>query len=175
MQKNSLPVNAFAERLPQKGLDPFDVRILDLIQTNNRLSTERIAEKVGLSPSAVQRRIREMRKNGVIHAECAVVTPESAGRMILSIVGVTIDKERPLSKALKEFRELMVASPEVMQVYDVTGESDFIVIVSSKDMVDYEAVSRRLFMDNPNVRRYKSSLVIRRIKYGMTIPIEAGS
>ena len=39
MQKNSLPVNAFAERLQRKGLDPFDVRILDLIQTNNRLST----------------------------------------------------------------------------------------------------------------------------------------
>ena len=66
----------------------------------------------------------------------------------------------------------MLASPEVMQVYDVTGESDFIVIVSARDMLDYEEISRRLFMENPNVRRYKSSLVIRRIKYGMTIPIE---
>jgi Lrp/AsnC family leucine-responsive transcriptional regulator len=153
-------------------MDTFDSKILDLIQRNNRISTEKIAEKVGLSPSAVQRRIRHMRKDGVIHAEVAVVKPEAAGRMILSIVGVIIDNERPLAKALKEFRDLMLASPEVMQVYDVTGEADFIVIVSAKDMTDYEEISRRLFMDNPNVRRYKSSLVIRRIKYGMTIPIE---
>ncbi|MBL8180083.1 MAG: Lrp/AsnC family transcriptional regulator [Blastocatellia bacterium] len=152
-------------------MDTFDSKILDLIQRNNRISTEKIAEKVGLSPSAVQRRIRQMRKDGVIHAEVAVVKPEAAGRMILSIVGVIIDNERPLAKALKEFRDLMLASPEVMQVYDVTGEADFIVIVSAKDMTDYEEISRRLFMDNPNVRRYKSSLVIRRIKYGMTIPI----
>lgn len=152
-------------------MDTFDSKILDLIQRNNRISTEKIAEKVGLSPSAVQRRIRQMRKDGVIHAEVAVVKPEAAGRMILSIVGVIIDNERPLARALKEFRDLMLASPEVMQVYDVTGEADFIVIVSAKDMTDYEEISRRLFMDNPNVRRYKSSLVIRRIKYGMTIPI----
>lgn len=152
-------------------MDTFDSKILDLIQRNNRISTEKIAEKVGLSPSAVQRRIRQMRKDGVIHAEVAVVKPEAAGRMILSIVGVIIDDERPLARALKEFRDLMLASPEVMQVYDVTGEADFIVIVSAKDMTDYEEISRRLFMDNPNVRRYKSSLVIRRIKYGMTIPI----
>ncbi|MEQ1604511.1 MAG: Lrp/AsnC family transcriptional regulator [Pyrinomonadaceae bacterium] len=172
MQKNSLEKNGLVERPLRKALDPFDAKILDLIQKNNRLSTEKIADKVGLSPSAVQRRIKQMRKDGIIHAEVAVVTPEAAGRMIMSIVGVTIDKERPLARALKEFRDLMLASPEVMQVYDVTGESDFIVIVSSRDMLDYEQVSRRLFMENPNVRRYKSSLVIRRIKYGMTIPIE---
>lgn len=155
-----------------KMRDTFDAKILDLIQNNNRLSTEKIADKVGLSSSAVQRRIRQMRKDGVINSEVAVVTPEAAGRMIMSVVGVTIDEERPLAKALKDFRDLMLASPEVMQVYDVTGESDFIVIVSAKDMHDYEEISRRLFMENPNVRRYKSSLVIRRIKYGMTIPIE---
>ncbi len=172
MQKKSLTRSSFVEKPHQTIRDNFDARILDIIQTNNRISTEKIADKVGLSSSAVQRRIIQMRKDGVIHAEVAVVAPEAAGRMIMSIVGVTIDQERPLANALKEFRELMLASPEVMQVYDVTGESDFIVIVSSKDMPDYEEVSRRLFMENPNVRRYKSSLVIRRIKYGMTIPIE---
>lgn len=172
MQKNGLANNGFGEKTQRTIVDTFDARILDIIQKNNRISTEKIADKVGLSPSAVQRRIKQMRKGGVIHAEVAVVNPEAAGRMIVSIVGVTIDEERPLAGALKEFRDLMLASPEVMQVYDVTGESDFIVIVSARDMLDYEEISRRLFMENPNVRRYKSSLVIRRIKYGMTIPIE---
>lgn len=172
MQKNRPANNGLDEKQERRMVDAFDARILDIIQKHNRISTEKIADKVGLSSSAVQRRIRQMRKDGVIHSEVAVVTPEAAGRMIMSVVGVTIDEERPLAQALKGFRDLMLGSPEVMQVYDVTGESDFIVIVSAKDMVDYEEISRRLFMENPNVRRYKSSLVIRRIKYGMTIPIE---
>lgn len=172
MRKNSYKRNGSVEKPQRNKMDSFDARILEIIQLDDRISTEKIADKIGLSSSAVQRRIRQMRNDGVIHAEVAVVTPEAVGRMIMSVVGVTIDKERPLAKALKEFRDLMLASPEVMQVYDVTGESDFIVIVSAKDMLDYEEISRRLFMENPNIRRYKSSVVIRRIKYGMSIPIE---
>jgi Lrp/AsnC family leucine-responsive transcriptional regulator len=65
----------------------------------------------------------------------------------------------------------MLSTPEVMQCYDVTGEDDFIVIITAKDMQEYEAISRNLFMENPNVRRYKSSLVVRRVKSGTVIPL----
>lgn len=152
-------------------MDSFDVKILNIIQYNNRLPTEKIAAQVGLSSSAVQRRLKRLRKNGVIEAEVAIVSPEATGRSLTAIVGVIIDKERPLSRALAEFKELMLNTPEVMQCYDVTGEDDFIVVITAKDMQEYEGISRKLFMENPNVRRYKSSLVIRRIKSGATIPL----
>ena len=153
-------------------MDSLDAKILNIIQHNNRVPTEKIAEQVGLSPSAVQRRIRQLRKDRVIEAEVATISPEAVGRMLTAIVGVIIDKERPLLPALKEFKEMMLGAPEVMQCYDVTGEVDFFVVVTARDMQDYEVISRRLFMENPNVRRYKSSLVIRKVKSGMTIPIE---
>lgn len=156
-------------------MDSYDVKILEIVQRDNRLSTERIAERVGLSPSAVQRRLKRLREDGVIEAEVAVVSPEAAGRGLTAIVGLIIDKERPLSQALAEFKELMLKTPEVMQCYDVTGEFDFIVLITARDMREYEALSRRLFIDNPNVRRYKTSLVIRRVKSGTIIPLSPGS
>ncbi len=155
-------------------MDSFDIKILNIVQRDNRLATEKIAEQIGLSPSAVQRRLKRLREEGVIEADVAVVSPEAIGRKLTAIVGVIIDKERPLATALTQFRELMLCTPEVMQCYDVTGEADFIVIITVSDMQEYEVISRQLFMENPNVRRYKSSLVLRRVKSGTMIPLTPG-
>jgi Lrp/AsnC family leucine-responsive transcriptional regulator len=157
----------------KREMDSFDVKILNIVQRDTRLPAERIAEQVGLSPSAVQRRLKRLRAEGIIEAEVAIISPEAAGRRLIAIVGVIIDQERPLSRALAEFKELMLSTPEVMQCYDVTGEDDFIVIITAKDMNEYEAISRKLFMENLNVRRYKTSLVVRRVKSGTVIPLSA--
>ena len=154
-------------------MDSFDVKILNIVQSDNRLPIEKIANRIGLSPSAVQRRLKRLREDGIIEADVAVISPEAIGRTLTAIVGVIIDKERPLSVALAEFKNLMLTTPEVMQCYDVTGEADFIVVITAKDMQEYEVISRQLFMENPNVRRYKTSLVVRRIKSGTMIPLEA--
>ncbi len=126
---------------------------------------------MGLSSSAVQRRLKRLREDRIIEAEVAIVSPEAVGRSLTAIVGVIIEKDRPLSLALSEFKKLMLGTPEVMQCYDVMGEFDFIVLISAKDMPEYEALSRKLFMENPNIRRYKSSLVIRRVKSETMIPL----
>jgi Lrp/AsnC family transcriptional regulator, leucine-responsive regulatory protein len=152
-------------------MDSFDIKILNIIQRDNRLSTEKIAEQVGLSASAVQRRLKRLREDGIIEAEVAIVSPEAVGRSLTAIVGVIIDKDRPLSQALAEFKRLMLNTPEVLQCYDVMGEFDFIVIITTKDMQEYEALSRKLFMENPNIRRYKTSPVVRRVKSETMIPL----
>jgi Lrp/AsnC family leucine-responsive transcriptional regulator len=152
-------------------MDSFDVKILNILQHDNRLPTERIAEQVGLSPSAVQRRLKRLREQGTIEAEVAVISPEAAGRKLIAIVEVTMQRERPLSASQNEFRRLMVATPEVMQCYHVTGNADFILIITAADIQEYEALTRRLFVDNPSVRGYNTSIVMRRVKTGMSIPL----
>jgi Lrp/AsnC family leucine-responsive transcriptional regulator len=152
-------------------MDSFDVKILNIVQRNNRLSTERIAKQVGLSPSAVQRRLRRLREDRIIEAEGAIVSPEAVGRKLTAIVTVTVKQEQPLTRVLEGFKKTALAAPEVMQCYHVAGEADFIVVVTAKDMHEYEAISRKLFMENPNVRYYKSSIVFERVKSGMTIPV----
>jgi Lrp/AsnC family leucine-responsive transcriptional regulator len=152
-------------------MDSFDVKILNIVQRDNRLPAEKIAARIGLSPSAVQRRLKRLRADGIIEADVAIVSPEAAGQRLTAIVGVIIDKERPLLLALTEFKQLMLDTPEVMQCYDVMGEVDFIVIITARNMQEYEAFSRRLFIENPNVRRYKTSMVVSRVKSGTMIPL----
>jgi Lrp/AsnC family transcriptional regulator, leucine-responsive regulatory protein len=150
-------------------MDSFDVKILNIVQRDNRLPAEKIADQVGLSPSAVQRRLKRLRKDGIIEADVAIISPEAAGRRLTAIVEVTVKQERPLMRVLEEFKRLALAAPEVMQCYHVTGNADFILIVMARDMQEYEAFTRRLFVENSNVRRFHTSIVVSRVKTGMMI------
>jgi Lrp/AsnC family leucine-responsive transcriptional regulator len=152
-------------------MDTLDFKILDIVQRDNRLPAEKIAERVGLSPSAVQRRLKRLRDERVIEADVAIVSPEAAGRGLTAIVEVTLQQERPLSAPMNEFKRMMLDAPEVMQCYHVTGEADFIVVVTAKDMQEYEALTRRFFVDNANVRRFRTSVVVSRVKARMTVPL----
>ena len=151
-------------------MDSFDKKILDIVQQNNQLSTERIAEQVNLSPSAVQRRLKRLRKDGIIEADVAIISPQASGRLLTIIVEVTLEQERLISSVLDEFKKLVLNTPEVMQCYHVTGNADFILIIAAKDMQEYEALTRRLFIDNRSVRRFQTSVVVSRVKSRSTVP-----
>ena len=151
-------------------MDSFDKKILAIVQQNNQLSTERIAEQVNLSPSAVQRRLKRLRKEGIIEADVAIISPQASGRLLTIIVEVTLEQERLISSVLDEFKKLVLNTPEVMQCYHVTGNADFILIIAAKDMQDYEALTRRLFIDNRSVRRFQTSVVVSRVKSRSTVP-----
>lgn len=151
-------------------MDSFDKKILDIVQQNNQLSTERIAELVNLSPSAVQRRLKRLRKDGIIEADVAIISPQASGRLLTIIVEVTLEQERLISSVLDEFKKLVLNTPEVMQCYHVTGNADFILIIGAKDMQDYEALTHRLFINNRSVRRFQTSVVVSRVKSRSTVP-----
>jgi Lrp/AsnC family leucine-responsive transcriptional regulator len=152
-------------------MDSFDKKILDIVQQNNQLSADKIAEQVNLSASAVQRRLKRLRKDKIIEADVAIISPEANGRLLTIVVEVTLEQERPLSSVLDEFKKLALNTPEVMQCYHVTGNADFILIIAAKDMKDYERLTHRLFIDNQSVRRFQTSVVVSRVKSRTTIPL----
>ena len=152
-------------------MDSFDRRILEIVQRNNRLPAERIAAKTGLSASAVQRRLKRLREDGTIVADVSIVSPEAAGRGLTAIVEVTIG-ERPLQRVLSEFRRQMLAADEVQQCYHVTGKGDFLLVVTARDMREYQALAQKLFVDNPNVARFETSIVVSPIKSATFVPLE---
>lgn len=152
-------------------MDVLDYKILNLIQKNNRLATEKIADEVGLSPSAVQRRLKYLRKKGVIQADVSIVAPESVGRTILAIVEVKLGREIQAAVGIQEFKETMIAAPEVMQCFLVTGATDFVLVVAVKNVQEYENFTTRYFLENPNVSGFHTSIVINKVKYGLEIPL----
>lgn len=153
-------------------LDGFDRKLLRAVQADNQLNAERLGEAVGLSPSACLRRLRRLREAGVIEAEIAVVAPETLGRALMMVVEVTLEREQP--DLMDDFKRSMRATPEVMLCFYVTGEIDFVLVVTAKTMRDYEDFTRRFFFDNPNVRRFNTRVVMDRVKFGLAVPIEPG-
>lgn len=150
-------------------MDSFDTLILDALQHNNRLTAEALSEKVGLSPDACRKRLAKLRSSDAIEQEVAILNPQTVGRGLIMIVEVTLQNERPAE--LDRFKDKMKAAPEVMQCYYVTGNADFILILSAKDMADYEDFTRRHFFAEENVARFRTSAVMDRVKVGFTMPI----
>lgn len=151
-------------------MDAFDKQLLSLLQENNRQTAEQLSEKVGLSPAACQKRIKRLRESGVIARDISVLSPAAVGRRLTMVVEVTLERERP--EILDEFKRKMRATPEVMQCYYVTGNADFILVVTARDMKDYEDFTRRFFFQNSNVRRFHTNVVMDNVKVGLAVPVE---
>jgi DNA-binding Lrp family transcriptional regulator len=150
-------------------LDRIDLAILKVLQSDNKMPQRRIADLVNLSAPAVQRRIKRMEDLGVIAANTAVVDPAKVGHAITLFVEVEMESERAtmFDAAKRTFAE----TPEVQQCYYVTGEADFILIIVVRSMAEYEALTRRLFFENNNVKRFRTFVSMDRVKVGLTVPL----
>jgi DNA-binding Lrp family transcriptional regulator len=150
-------------------LDRFDLDILDILQRDNLTSQRAIGEAINLSAPAVQRRIKRMEETGVIKANVAVIDPPSVGQAITILVEVHVESER--IDLLDATKIRLAAAPEVQQCYYVTGDADFVLVITVPTMSAYEALTRRLFFENANVKRFRTLVVMDRVKVGLTIPI----
>ena len=150
-------------------LDSFDRHILTILQGANTTPQRLIGEQVNLSAASVHRRIKKMEEQGVIQANIAVVDPAQAGQRITVIVEVELASEQ--IDLIDEAKKSFYYAPEVQQCYYVTGETDFILIVSVSSMEDYELLTRRLFFGNTNVKRFRSFVTMDRVKVGLSVPL----
>jgi len=155
-------------KLQSHELDSFDRAILNRLQADNTTPLRVIGEQVNLSTAATQRRIRRLEDRGVIQANTAVIDPESVGRPITILVEVQAERTR---SADLDAMKGELSGPEVQQCYYVTGDADFMLVLTVASMADYEALARRLFYENPNVKLFKTIVVMDRVKVGLTVPI----
>lgn len=156
-------------RRTANSLDELDRKLLDLLQQDAGRSLNRLGESVGLSPSAVQRRITRYRSSGLISKLIAVLNPDAVPGMVLACVLVTLERES--KRHHSNFRERMRASAEVQQCYDLAGEWDYLAIIVTSSMARCRAAVDELFMDAPNVKRFDTLFVLDTIKRGLKIPL----
>ena len=150
-------------------IDAFDLKILQIIQENNKITSEVLAKEVGLSSSAWQRRINSMRKAGIIQKDVSIIDRNFIGRKITIVVQVLSDKEG--IEYDDEFKKTMLKAPEVMQCYDVTGDYDYVLIATFKDMEEYEIFTKKYFLNNSNIKRFSSMVVMNRVKENLSVPL----
>lgn len=150
-------------------LDDFDRHILDLLQQNAARTADSLANEIALSASAIQRRIKKLREEGVIRREIAVVDAEKVGAGVTFIVGLQVEKER--QDLLHSLRRWCKREIWIQQAYYVTGDVDFVLVVSTPDMAKFEALMQRLLRENPNVRRFDTNVAMSVLKQGLFVPV----
>lgn len=150
-------------------LDEADRIILSEMQTNASQSLENLAFSCHLSVASVQRRLKKLRSAKVIEREVALLNPKALGYNMTFIIMVELERER--INMLEAFKRKVKSEPQVQQSYYITGDADFTLICVAKDMTDFEALAHRLFFDDENVRRFRTSVVMNRTKIGLEIPL----
>lgn len=155
---------------PRVELDDFDRKILLELQQNNLISAEDLGAKVGLSASAIQRRMKRLRDGKVISADVSILDPEAIGRPLKVVVEVSLERES--FELFEAFKRRIRDTPEVQQCYYVTGEGDFVLIITAADMSDYQRLSERLFREDRNIKHFRTIVVLSSVKTSLAMPIE---
>lgn len=150
-------------------IDGLDRKILVHLQRNNRMANVELAERVGLSPPACLKRVKRLREFGVITADVSLLNPKLAGSQMCMIVSIEMERDR--GDIYQQFRRSINAAKEVTQCYQVTGEYDFVLIVTVAGIEAFEAFVERVLHADLNIRKFRTAISIRQVKFTTEIAL----
>jgi Lrp/AsnC family leucine-responsive transcriptional regulator len=150
-------------------LDAIDRKILAILQGDNQITNLALASRVGLSPPPCLRRVRRLRELGVIEKDVALVDPIKVGQGLIAFVGVELDRQR--EDVLTSFERKISVETQVQQCYFVSGEIDYLLVVTCADMETYNTFARRVLANEHNIKRFRTSFCLSRVKYDTAIPL----
>ncbi|HIC80454.1 MAG TPA: Lrp/AsnC family transcriptional regulator [Kiloniellaceae bacterium] len=150
-------------------MDDVDRRILKVLQENADLPVAEIAERVGLSASPCWRRIQKMEAEGIIERRVALLNPEKMNVGVT--VFVAIRTSRHDEDWLNDFAAKVTRIPEVVELYRMSGEIDYMLRIVVPDIKAYDAVYKRLIAAVP-LFDVSSSFAMEAIKYTTALPVD---
>ena len=157
------------EELRRHELDAIDRRILAALQENARIANTELAAAVGLSPAPCLRRVRALEEDGVIRKHVSLVNPGAVGLPVSVFVSISL--ERQVEEALKRFERVILARPEVMECYLMTGDADYLLRVVCADLAAYERFVLDHLTKVPGVSSIRSSFALKQVKYSTALPL----
>ena len=149
-------------------MDRIDLRILDLLQRDATLSTAQIAEAVGLSTTPCWRRIQNLEKEGVIARRVALLDRDKLNVGVDAFVAIRTDEHN--KRWLDAFAQAVAAFPEVIELYRMSGEVDYVMRVVVPDLAAYDSFYLRLIQE-VDLYDVSSSFAMERIKYTTALPL----
>lgn len=147
-------------------MDSRDRRILDLLQRDCRISNADLAAAVGMSASALWRRVRALEEAGVIERYGVVVSPSAMGMEFQAIVHVHLTRHDP--DRIVEFIRAVQARPEIQDCYATTGQADYHLRVLCRDLDAYNRFLEEFLFRQPAVASAQTNVVLRSVKQGGT-------
>ncbi|MBO1073350.1 Lrp/AsnC family transcriptional regulator [Roseomonas marmotae] len=149
-------------------MDEIDRKLLAILQESVTLSIAQIADRVGLSATPCWKRIQKLEASGVITRRVALLAPEKVGVGLSVFVAIEAGDHTP--EWLERFAQAVTAMPEVMEVYRMAGEVDYMLRVAVADMADFDLFYKRLIAAVP-IRNVTSRFAMERIKHTTSYPL----
>lgn len=154
----------------QPTLDRLDLRILDVLQKNARISNLELADAVGLSPTPCARRVRRLEESGLIRGHVTLLDQQRLGLTLTAFISISMDRHTP--DRFDTFEETVRDYPEVVECSVVTGQnSDYLLQVVVPDMAYYERFLLGRLTRIPGVTGVHSSFVLRRVIQRTALPL----
>ncbi len=144
------------------NLDEMDIRILEIVQQDGRITNAKLAEKIGISPPSMLERVRKLEGAGVIEKYVALINSKKVGYGLTAIIIVSLSLHQVSS--LKQVVEKLAGLQEVQECYQLTGDVDFLLKVATKDMDSYTDFVNNKLSDIPGIQNIKTSFVLATIK-----------
>ena len=151
------------------GLDETDVRLLQHLQENARLTNVELAERVGLSPSPCLRRLKRLEADGIIKGYMTLVDQNAIGLPVSVFVSVTLKEQT--EPALEEFEARIRTLSQVMECYLMTGTADYMLRVVTADLAAYERFLKDHLTRIPAIASIQSSFALKQVKYKTALPL----
>ena len=150
-------------------MDDIDRKILTLLQIDSSLSVSDVAEQVGLSTTPCWRRIHLLEEQGVIERRVALVNPDKVNLGITVFVRLRTAEHNPAW--LEKFARGVDAIPEIVEIYRMSGDVDYLLRVVVPDIAGYDAVYKRL-IEVADFADVSSNFAMERIKYTTALPLD---
>ena len=153
-------------------LDSFDAKILEVLATDGRISVTALAERIGLSKSPTQARLRRLEADGVILGYCALLDPIALGRDHVAFVEVRLSDTR--EAALADFNRAVRQIPQIEQCHLIAGNFDYLLKVRTHGMNDYRTVLAERISTLPNVAATSTYVAMQAVKEDAVAPVAPG-
>ena len=156
---------------PIYALDRTDLKILDILQTDGRISNSNLAELVNLSPTAVMARVQKLTKDEFILGYEAKLNPNKLNASFLVFVEVLLDKTTP--NVLEDFIDAVTQYPEIVECHMVSGGFDFLIKLRSAGMEEFRRIAGQILWQLPGVKETRSYPVMQVVKDSSKIKIKS--
>lgn len=145
-----------------KAIDEIDRKLLNLLQTNSRITIRELSEKLYLSTTPIHERIKKLEKSGYIKEYITLVDPKKIGKKLIVYVSASLTNHT--KESIDDFQNQMDKIDEVMESYYISGKSDFLIKVVCDDMDDFQKFITNKFSIIGNINQFYSSFVMSETK-----------
>ena len=148
-------------------LDDLDRALLVELNIDARKSHRELAQRLKVSPTTVSGRIERLEAQGIIRGYIPLLDDEQLGWDLWAVIGIWISKGR-----LREVEERLARDPHAYAIYDVTGDTDALLIGRFRDRRDLDRFVKHVLQD-PQVERTNTQVVLNRVKEDRRVPVAA--